>query len=374
MKPIVDATSAPLSSIFGSGFLIIVPILAGAVGPYSVLAMAGVCALAYAVGSVIRFNIKHAEPALAGTPGEAMLSFERCSDFALVFAYVISVCLYLHILSAFVLGGLHADTELNENLMTTAVIAFIMAIGITKGLKMLDVLEEVGLYVTLLIIVLLLFGFARYDWTVWQSAAGVTLAKALDHTPWEVLTIVAGTLIVVQGFETTRYLGSSFDAEVRVRASRWSQIISTAVYLVFVAVALPVVHTLDGNYDDNSLIALTGIAASALAVPLIVAAALSQFSAAVADTLAATGNMEETTRGHLKSRWGCIFVGGGAIALTWSASTLEIVAFASRAFAFYYMLQCLVAMSVSKSLTQRVGMTVVAAALGFITIFAVPAS
>ena len=350
------------------------PILAGAVGSYSVLAMAAVCTLAYAVGSVIRFNIKHAEPALAGTPGEAMLSFERCSDFALVFAYVISVSLYIHILSAFVLGGLHADTTHNENLMTTAVIATIMAIGITKGLKALDVLEEVGLYVTLLIIVLLLFGFAHYDWTVWESAAGFTEARALDHTSWEILTIVAGTLIVVQGFETTRYLGGSFSAEVRIRASRWSQIISTAVYLVFVAVALPVLHMLNGKYDDNSLITLTGIAASAFTVPLIVAAALSQFSAAVADTLAATGNMEETTHGHLRSKWGCIFVGGGAIALTWSASTLEIVAFASRAFAFYYMLQCLVAISVSKSLIQRAGMTVVAVALGFITVFAVPAS
>ena len=40
MKPIVDATSTPLSSIFGSGFLIIVPILAGAAGSYSVLAIA----------------------------------------------------------------------------------------------------------------------------------------------------------------------------------------------------------------------------------------------------------------------------------------------------------------------------------------------
>ncbi len=200
-----------------------------------------------------------------------------------------------------------------------------------------------------------------------------TLVKALEHTPWEVLTIVAGTLIVVQGFETTRYLGSSFDAEVRVRASRWSQIISTAVYLVFVAVALPVVHTLNGKYDDNSLIALVGVAASALAVPLIVAAALSQFSAAVADTLAATGNMQETTHGHLKSRWGCILVGGGAIALTWSASTFEILALASRAFAFYYMLQCLVAITVSKSTRQKVGLAAVALVLGFITVFAVPA-
>jgi len=220
---------------------------------------------------------------------------------------------------------------------------------------------------------LLLAGFAHYDWMASRSASGIVLVKALDHTPWDILTIVAGTLIVVQGFETPRYLGNTFDADIRVRASRWSQIISTAVYLVFVAVALPVVHTLNGKYDDNSLIALVGTAASLLVVPLIVAAALSQFSAAVADTLAATGNMQETTHGHLKAKWGCIFVGGGAIALTWSADTFEILALASRAFAFYYMLQCFVAISVSESVVQRVGMSLIAAALGFITVFAVPA-
>jgi len=373
VKPIVDATSTPLSSIFGSGFLIIVPVLAGAVGAYSVYAMVAVCALAYAVGSVIRFNIAHAEPVLAGTPGEATLSFERMSDLALVLAYVISVCLYVHILAAFVLGGLHADTELNENILTSGVIAVIVAIGVTKGLQMLNVLEQWGLYVTLLIIVLLVAGFGYYDWTVWQSAAGITLPNALDHTPWEVLTIVAGTLIVVQGFETPRYLGNDFDAKTRISASRLSQIISTAVYVVFVGLALPIVHTLNGKYDDNSLIALVGTAAALLAVPLIVAAALSQFSAAVADTLAATGNMQETTHGHLNARWGCILVGGGAIALTWSANTFEILALASRAFAFYYMLQCLVAISVSKSPAQRLGMALVAAALGFIAVFAVPA-
>jgi hypothetical protein len=67
-------------------------------------------------------------------------------------------------------------------------------------------------------------------------------------------------------------------------------------------------------------------------------------------------------------------VGGGAIALTWSASTLEIIAIASRAFAFYYMLQCLVAISVNKSVGQRIGIAAVACVLGFITVFAVPAS
>ena len=374
MNKLIDATSTPLSSIFGSGFLIIVPILAGAVGRFSVIAMAAVCALAYAVGSVIRFNIKHAEPVLAATPGEATLSLERSSDLALVLAYVISVCLYLHILSAFVLTGLHLDAETNEDLLTTAVIAVITLIGVTKGLKALDILEQWGLYVTLLIIVLLLAGFAHYDWTAWQSASGIKLTSSLEHTPWEVLTIVAGTLIVVQGFETPRYLGETFDPDTRVRASRWSQIISTGVYLLFVALAMPVVHTLNGKYDDDSLIALVGVAASLLVVPLIAAAALSQFSAAVADTLAATGNMQETTHGHLKAKWGCIMVGGGAIALTWSANTLEILALASRAFAFYYMLQCLVAISVSKSSVQRAGMAVIAVALGFIAVFAVPAA
>ncbi len=74
---LVQATITPLSSIFGSGFLVIVPILAGAVGGYSVVAMAVSLRIAYAVGSVIRYNITHAEPALASKPKEAVLGFER---------------------------------------------------------------------------------------------------------------------------------------------------------------------------------------------------------------------------------------------------------------------------------------------------------
>lgn len=315
-KSIVAATSTPLASILGSGFLVIVPILAGAVGVYSVVAMAGVCALAYAVGNVICYNIQHAEPALADNPSEMTLSFECLSDFALVIAYVISVCLYLHILASFVLGSFHIDTEFNENLVTTGILVVIMVIGVTNGLDVLGALEKWALYITLLIIVLLIVGFARYDWAAWQSSAGIALFKAAKHTPWEMITIVAGTLIVVQGFETTRYLGGDFKADVRVSASRWSQIISTVVYLVFIAVAMPLVHTLNGQYDDNSLIKLAGVASSLLVAPLVIAAALSQFSAAVADTVAAIGNMEDITHQQMKARWGTVLVGVGALALT----------------------------------------------------------
>lgn len=373
-RALLRATCTPLASIFGSGFLVIVPILAGAVGTYAVPAMALVCALAYCVGSVIRFNIRCAEPALEKGSKESTLAFERSSDLALVMAYVISVCLYLHILSAFVLGSLHLDNGVNEDLLTTAVIVFIVAIGVTKGLAGLAAMEGVSLLVTLVIIVLLLAGFALYDLHTWQSPSGLTLFKAKQHSIWEILTIVAGTLIVVQGFETTRYLGDEFAADTRIRASRLSQIISTGVYLVFIAVALPLIHTLNGKYNDNSLLQLAAAASPFLVAPLVIAAAMSQFSAAVADTLAATGNLEEVTHHQLKVRFATVLVGAGAIALAWTADTLEIVALASRAFAFYYLLQCLVAISVSDSMAQRGFFGLIAAALGFITVFAVPAS
>jgi hypothetical protein len=302
MKPLFRAIATPLASIFGSGFLVIVPILASAVGPYSVIAMAAVCLLAYAVGSVIRYNTKHAEPVLAGKPDEATLSLERASDLALVLAYVVSVSLYIHILASFVLGGFHADTLFNKNLLTTGIIGVITLVGVTKGLKTLENLELWTLLATLVIILAILIGFGHFDWETWQSAGGFQLPEMPDHSPWHILAILGGTLIVVQGFETTRYLGSTYGAPTRIEASRWSQIISTVVYLVFVALALPIVHELKGIYDDNSLIALAAAASSLLPIPLIVAAALSQFSAAVADTLAASGNMEEVTQRHLKAR------------------------------------------------------------------------
>ena len=59
-----QATLTPLSSIIGSGFLVIAPLLASVVGEYSPLAVTAIVVLAYAIGGVVRFNILHAEPLL----------------------------------------------------------------------------------------------------------------------------------------------------------------------------------------------------------------------------------------------------------------------------------------------------------------------
>ena len=133
----------------GSGFLVIVPILNAAVGPYSVVAMAASAPSPYAMGSVIRFNIRHAEPLLAdGTISDRAARHERLANLALVLAYAISVCLYIHILAAFLLGGLGINTPFRENLVCVIIIAAIGVMGRLRGLDMLLVMERWALQIT----------------------------------------------------------------------------------------------------------------------------------------------------------------------------------------------------------------------------------
>ncbi|MGB3125731.1 MAG: hypothetical protein WBB95_18105 [Pseudomonas sp.] len=377
MNKLVKATMTPLASIFGSGFLVIVPILAGAVGPFSVWAMLAVCALAYAVGHVIRFNIQFAEPVLASeSPPKRLKFIEGSSDIALVGAYVISVCLYINILASFLLGGLNnvwsgIDTPFHEHLLTAGVIAVIGAIGYFKGLDMLESLEDIALWITLAIIGALFVGFGMYDWRE-MSGAGIQWPVMPANNWWQILTIVGGTLIVVQGFETTRYLGDEFDSKTRISACRWSQIISTVVYLIFILLATPLMHFLGKSVEDNALIMLAGKAATWLPLPLVAAAVLSQFSAAVADTMGGGGNMVEATHKRVNANHAYLIICSGAICLAF-APTLTILTLASKAFAFYYMLQCFVAIGVSKNATQKMFFGAIALVLAFIAIFAVPA-
>jgi len=373
LRQVIPAMSIPLASIFGSGFLVIVPVLASSVGAYSLLAMVVVAFVAFQAGAVVRHNILCAEPVLAAAKNRKAIMLERLSSLALVAAYIVSVCLYVHILSSFVLGAFEMDTAFNKSLLTTLVIGVITLIGVMGGLKPLEKMESWALYLTLVILTLLLGSFAIYDINSYVNVGSFTMPAMPQRSSWEMITIVAGTLIVVQGFETTRYLGRSFDTWTRILASRWSQYLSLTVYIVFVALALPIVAILRGEYAENSLILLAAEVSVLLVAPLIVAAGLSQFSAAVADTLAAAENMAEITRGKVNQRWGYLLVGGIAMALAWSGSTFEIITLASRAFALYYLLQCFVGFTVCTNYRQRIRFILVGLALLFVLVFAVPA-
>ena len=366
------ARATPLASIFGSGFLVIVPILNAAVGPYAVLAMIGVVALAYAMGSVIRFNIRHTEPLLeAGTASPRVLRYERTANLALVLAYAISVCLYIHILSAFVLGGLGINTPRRENILTVIIVAAIGVMGRFRGLDMLMILERWALRVTGVLVLVLIVGFLIFDWNAYTSNT-LQWPTVPRQDLWTVLTVLGGTLIVVQGFETSRYLGNQFDREMRIWSCRSSQIVSMVIYVVFVAAATPLMHFLGDQVEDNGLLVLAARVASWLPIPLVIAAVLSQFSAAVADVVGGGGTVEESTQGRVDARQAYVWICGIAVILAF-ASTLTILSFASRAFAFYYFLQCLVAIQVAERKWLKILIGVLAAVLFFITMFAVPA-
>ena len=96
------------------------------------------------------------------------------------------------------------------------------------------------------------------------------------------------------------------------------------------------------------------------------------FSAAVADMMGGGGNMVEATHRHVDAKHAYLIICGGALILAFFP-TLTILALASRAFAFYYLLQCLISIAVAKSKFQKLFFGAIAAALAFITLFAVPA-
>lgn len=65
---------------------------------------------------------------------------------------------------------------------------------------------------------MLLVGFAIHDVDRLSETGRLTLPVMPERSRWEILTMVAGTLIVVQGFETRRYLGHRFYTLTRIRA------------------------------------------------------------------------------------------------------------------------------------------------------------
>jgi hypothetical protein len=128
------ATVTPLASIMGSGFLVSAPLLAGVVGNLAVVCMAVLLVLAYAVGSAIRFNIRHFEPIENEGHGPAQ-DVAFVSRVVLAAAYFISVTYYLQLLAAFVLNAVGVQGDATANAITTLLLLVIGCVGIWRGLE-----------------------------------------------------------------------------------------------------------------------------------------------------------------------------------------------------------------------------------------------
>jgi len=119
------------------------------------------------------------------------------------------------------------------------------------------------------------------------------------------------------------------------------------IYLLFIALATVLFH--DGlGADVTAIIGMTKPVAVVLPVLLAVAAIGSQFSAAIADNAGAGGLLEDITHRKVPIRYAYLLILLVTVVLTWSSNVNEIIAYASRAFALYYTLQCVVAFVVAR--------------------------
>src|SRR5210317_107884 len=334
------ATVTPLASIMGSGFLVSAPLLGGLVGNLALVCMAMLLVLAFMVGGAIRLNIRHFEPIENSGHGLAQ-NIAFLSRIVLVGAYFISVTYYLELLAAFSLKTVGVQSEVAANGITTGLLLVIGGIGIWRGLGVLEAVEKYAVALNLGMIGALLTSLAIYNVRLLITGewALPSVSSVID---FQDLRVLLGLLIVVQGFETSRYLGDEHPAEQRIATMRTAQLVSMVIYLLFIGLATVLFHDGLGS-DVTAIIGMTKPVAVVLPILLAVAAIGSQFSAAVADNSGAGGLIEDITHRKVPIRYAYLLILLVTVVLAWETNVNEIIAYASRAFALYYTLQCAVA-------------------------------
>lgn len=344
------AMVTPLASIMGSGFLVSAPLLAGVAGRGAVFCMLGLLLVAYAIGGVIRFNIRYFEPMENRGHGFAQ-TLALWSRLTLVGAYFISVTYYLQLLAAFALQLAGRTSEPLAHGFTTGMLLVIGGVGVWRGLAELELVERYAVSLNLSMIGALLIALVVYNLRLAANGSWAlpAVSASLDFHGTRVLL---GLLIVVQGFETSRYLGDEHPAEQRIRTMRRAQLISAAIYVVFVGLAT-VLFRSDFGTDVTAIMKMTTPVASLLPVLLAVAAIGSQFSAAVADNSGAGGLLADLLHHKVRLRFLYLVILVVTVVLTWLTNVNAIIAYASRAFALYYALQCGVAAAVLREQPER---------------------
>lgn len=332
------ATITPLASIIGSGFLVLGPILNDSFGYMAPLVMAALCAGGYAFGAAIRANIVTLEQ---GAPDLARQRLEVLSGWALAGAYVISVCYYLNLFGAFAVSLTPLHSELAARVVTSAMLALILAVGWTRGFDALERMEQVAVGIKLAIIAGLIAGMAGFFVT--QSRGDALVINTPVVTGWPAVTLLFGLIVTVQGFETSRYLGDEYDADTRVRSMRLAQSISIVIYMVYIGLLSYLFAEGAVALTETAIIDMTAIITPLLPALLVAAALSAQFSAAVADTSGSGGLVAEQSNGRFSARRTYVLLTLTGIALTWAANVFEIISYASRAFALYYALQAAIA-------------------------------
>lgn len=340
-SPTWRATVTPLASIIGSGFLVSAPLLVREFGGYAAPAMALLIVVAWLIGWTIRYNIRVVEPELEAGKDVLLMSIEELSNLVLAFAYFISVAYYLSLLGHFLLAWAgHPGDQLARGI-AVALVCGLGVLGWSGGARRVARLERYATALNLAVIAGFLAALAAFG--AQRLGTGLPVLPPPGKAAPASLPILLGLLIVVQGFETTRFTGANFSPALRIKAMRDAQVVSGLVYVVFFLLLSPLYPELARGTGVAAIITVSASVGALLPLSLAVAAMGSQLSAAVADSLGNVGLIREVTHGKVDARHAYVLValvGGGVLLAT---RVTEVIALASRAFALFYALQALVA-------------------------------
>ncbi len=330
------ATVTPLASIIGSGFLVLGPILSHSYGKYAPMVMLLLCLAAYAFGAAIRFNIANIDR----HPKRSSLErrTEYFASWALSFAYCISVAYYLNLFGAFAVKMTPFNSPAAAKTVTSAALILILAVGWLRGFSAMERMEQVTVSLKLAIIAGLLVGLSIYFAS--EAMHGNLVVMAPAETGWTGIALAFGLIITVQGFETSRYLGSEYKPPMRIRSMRYSQWLATAIYMTYVLLLTYAFDAETVPLTETAIVDMMKIVSAVLPAMLIVAALAAQFSAAIADTSGAGGLAEELSGSRISPRMAYLILVLIGLGLTWFSHIFQIISFASKAFAYYYALQC----------------------------------
>ena len=354
------ATMTPLASIIGSGFLVLGPILDFQYGKYAPLVMLALCVGAYLFGGAIRHNIR-LRGAHDEDPDKFVARLEVGGSWTLALAYVISVAYYLNLFGAFGVSLTPWDTQFAARILTSAILVLILAVGWFKGFRALERMEQVSVSVKLAIILGLLVGLAIFFGK--EASADKLVFLEPKSSGWAAISLAFGLIVTVQGFETSRYLGATYDHVTRIRSMKLAQVVSSAIYMIYIGFVAYVFQGNELHLEETAIIDMMKVVAPILPLLLVAAALTAQFSAAIADTSGSGGLVAELTGGVVSERQAYAILVGIALVFTWTVDLFEIISYASRAFAIYYGVQSAIAAASAHRVLGHKGKTALYASL-----------
>jgi hypothetical protein len=363
-----QAMVVPLANIMDVGFIVMSPAIVLLAGFAAPLVMLGICLLAIATGFAIAYNIRHYEP-LEHTD-DPVNRVAHVSRWALTFASVINIAYYTLLLITLVLWPLELYSVTNLAIGGVVLLVALIVVGMAGGMDWLNNLGNKTTAFNLSAVVAVVTAFIVYNIQEWLGGRW-DLGETEVMISGEDFRKIIGLFAIVQGFEAARYIGARFGKELRITTMRLAQVISSVVFVVFVASVLILYVQVQTDFSGESIFIVADEVGDFMPWLILLAAIGSQTSAIINATMSRSDMLVDH---KMPRRWTFVVLLGPAIAVFLLVDITEAVALASRVFAAYFLLQAVIAWILARRLQNWAavaGFTAIALAMGTITIFGV---